>query len=284
MYHIGEKICEHRQKQGLTQEALAERLNVSRQSVSKWETGQTLPEVDKILAMSRIFATTTDELLYPGTEMPKKRDFLQLGSIYLITKDMPKAINFYEKLLSMRASTRHPQFAEFFFDQHCIALMDAARLPNHNYVDDDHKFVINFNVRDLVEEHRRLKSLQIGKVSDISQAHSEYYFFNIYDVDENVIEINGQVFDTRRNDKMDTIYCQSCAMWLTEDKFGTEKDGTKTSEYCHYCFQKGEFTTPQTFDQAVEGNIPFWLEQCGNDEEKARQKIKEVFATLKRWK
>ena len=83
---------------------------------------------------------------------------------------------------------------------------------------------------------------------------------------------------------MDTIYCNSCAMWLTEEKFGTLADGTKTSEYCHYCFQNGEFTTKQTFEEAVEANIPWWLEQCDNDEEKARQKIKEVFATLNRWK
>jgi transcriptional regulator with XRE-family HTH domain len=42
---------------------LAEKLNVSRQSVSKWELGQALPEVDKIIAMSKLFKVTTDELL-----------------------------------------------------------------------------------------------------------------------------------------------------------------------------------------------------------------------------
>jgi len=60
---IGKKIQEHREKNGLSQEALAEKIGVSRQSISKWELGQALPEVDKIVALSRLFNTTTDELL-----------------------------------------------------------------------------------------------------------------------------------------------------------------------------------------------------------------------------
>ena len=60
---IGKKVQEHREKNGLSQEMLAEKLGVSRQSVSKWELGQALPEVDKIVVMSRLFGVTTDELL-----------------------------------------------------------------------------------------------------------------------------------------------------------------------------------------------------------------------------
>ncbi|MCL2285529.1 MAG: helix-turn-helix domain-containing protein [Firmicutes bacterium] len=60
---IGSKIQKHRASNGLSQEALAEKLSVTRQTVSKWELGQALPEIDKIIAMSRLFRTTTDELL-----------------------------------------------------------------------------------------------------------------------------------------------------------------------------------------------------------------------------
>jgi len=284
MNHIGDKILENRTKAGLTQEALAERLDVSRQSVSKWETGQALPEVDKIVAMSRLFGITTDDLLHPSVEAPKKRDLLRLGSIYLITQEMPRAIDFYEKLLSMRASTRHPAFAEFFFDNHCIALMDVQNLPGYAFGEGGHKFVLNFNVHDLVKERERLVALKIGPVDDIRQAQAQYYFFNITDPDGNVIEVNGQVFDTRRSEKMDTIYCNSCAMWMTEEKFGSLADGAKTEEYCHYCMKDGEFTSNLTFDEAVEANIQWWLADCDNDEEKARKRIREVFATLNRWK
>jgi len=60
---LHEKIYELRKKNGLSQEALAESLGVSRQSVSKWETGEAIPEVAKLVALSRLFGVTTDYLL-----------------------------------------------------------------------------------------------------------------------------------------------------------------------------------------------------------------------------
>ena len=60
---LGEKIMQLRQKQGLSQEAFGEKLGVSRQAVSKWETGQAAPDIDKIIAMSEIFEVSTDYLL-----------------------------------------------------------------------------------------------------------------------------------------------------------------------------------------------------------------------------
>jgi len=181
MNHLGNKIQEHRQRRGLTQETLAEKLNVSRQSVSKWELGQALPDVDKIVSMSRLFSVATDELLYEAVDMPKRSDLLRLGSIYLVTKNMGAAIDFYEKLLHMRASTRHPGFAEFFFDNHCIALMDEGRLAGHDYGGQgrgrDYKFVLNFYVRDLVAEHVRVRSLGIGETTEIAAGYEGYYFF-----------------------------------------------------------------------------------------------------------
>lgn len=48
---------------GMTQEKLAERMNVSRQTVSKWETGEAVPDVEKLLELSRLFSCTLDALL-----------------------------------------------------------------------------------------------------------------------------------------------------------------------------------------------------------------------------
>ena len=60
---LGEKIYRIRIERGLSQEAFGEMLNVSRQSVSKWETDQSLPELDKIVAISETFRVSTDYLL-----------------------------------------------------------------------------------------------------------------------------------------------------------------------------------------------------------------------------
>ena len=65
---LHDKIYELRKKEGLSQEALAEKLGVSRQSVSKWETGEATPEVSKLLAISKLFGVTTDYLLDDESE------------------------------------------------------------------------------------------------------------------------------------------------------------------------------------------------------------------------
>lgn len=52
-----------RKEAGLTQEELSERLEISRQSITKWETGSSLPEVDRLLELSRIFGVSVDYLL-----------------------------------------------------------------------------------------------------------------------------------------------------------------------------------------------------------------------------
>lgn len=60
---LGERIAALRGEQKLSQGDLAERLNVSRQSVSKWETGASVPELDKLLALSDVFGVTLDQLV-----------------------------------------------------------------------------------------------------------------------------------------------------------------------------------------------------------------------------
>ena len=60
---FSDKLIALRKRAGWSQEELAERLNVSRQSVSKWESAQSMPDIDKILQLSSLFSVTTDCLL-----------------------------------------------------------------------------------------------------------------------------------------------------------------------------------------------------------------------------
>ena len=59
---LSEKIYALRRKSGLSQETLAEKIGVSRQAVSKWETGAATPELDKLRALCACFGVTLDEL------------------------------------------------------------------------------------------------------------------------------------------------------------------------------------------------------------------------------
>ena len=60
---LADKIIRLRKKNGWSQEELAEKMNVSRQAVSKWESAQTIPDLEKILQLSTLFGVTTDYLL-----------------------------------------------------------------------------------------------------------------------------------------------------------------------------------------------------------------------------
>lgn len=71
---LGEKIYNLRKQSGWSQEELAEQCEVSRQSVSKWESGQSVPDLDKILLLSDIFQVSTDYLLKEQTEDDTRQD------------------------------------------------------------------------------------------------------------------------------------------------------------------------------------------------------------------
>lgn len=71
---LGEKIFRLRTEQGFSQETFGEKLGVSRQSVSKWETDQSVPELDKIVMISEFFGVSTDYLLKETEEMHRTED------------------------------------------------------------------------------------------------------------------------------------------------------------------------------------------------------------------
>lgn len=66
---IGQKIMQLRNNADISQEQLAEMLGVSRQSISKWEMDQALPQIDKVLQLAEIFRVSTDELLLDKIEI-----------------------------------------------------------------------------------------------------------------------------------------------------------------------------------------------------------------------
>lgn len=65
---LADKICMLRKKNGWSQEELAGKMNVTRQAISKWEGAQAIPDVEKILLMSRVFGVTTDYLMKDEVE------------------------------------------------------------------------------------------------------------------------------------------------------------------------------------------------------------------------
>lgn len=85
---LSEKIKEIRKKFGLTQEELAEKLNVSRQAVAKWEMGNGVPDTENLKSISRLFGTSIDSLLDNETDIP-----LMILHQEINLKDNGKGIN-----------------------------------------------------------------------------------------------------------------------------------------------------------------------------------------------
>lgn len=65
---LGERLCKLRKEKGLSQEEAADKINVTRQTISKWELDQSLPDFDKIVPICKLYGITSDELLNGTTE------------------------------------------------------------------------------------------------------------------------------------------------------------------------------------------------------------------------
>ena len=81
---IGEKIAKLRSSMDISQEQLAEKIAVSRQSVSKWEMDQALPQIDKVLQLCELFDISTDELLHDKISIDREKA-LPVGNKYFGT-------------------------------------------------------------------------------------------------------------------------------------------------------------------------------------------------------
>lgn len=84
--------------------------------------------------------------------------------------------------------------------------------------------------------------------------------------------------------------CQSCGMMLQRDSDkGTEQDGRKSEEYCHFCFQEGSFTQNITMEELIEHNLQAldeWNKSVGLQltRQEAKSQLMTFLPTLKRWR
>lgn len=65
---FNEKLVMLRKQQNLSQEQVSEKLGVARQTISKWELGETTPEMDKLIIISKLYDITLDELMKEDNE------------------------------------------------------------------------------------------------------------------------------------------------------------------------------------------------------------------------
>jgi transcriptional regulator with XRE-family HTH domain len=93
------KLYELRKQKGFSQEELANRLNVSRQTISKWEVGESTPDMEKLVAISDLFEVSLDELVKgEESKMPEPSERIVKSELYsdikehVLTEDNKKRV------------------------------------------------------------------------------------------------------------------------------------------------------------------------------------------------
>ena len=107
---LADKIIENRKKNGWSQEELADKLGVSRQSVSKWESAQAIPDMKKILQLSEVFGVSTDYLMKDEIEEKPAAELAPVDNGLEETVrsvSMEEAVSFlkYNETAALRIST-----------------------------------------------------------------------------------------------------------------------------------------------------------------------------------
>lgn len=126
---LGKRIAAHRKALGLTQDALAEQLGITAQAISKWENGQSCPDITTLPRLAEIFSCSTDELLGIA---PRDVHPLQ-GPVPEPSSEVPesKAAAIRWKAMASPGAA----FGFWLFLTGLVALIDAIRLPPYDLAD-----------------------------------------------------------------------------------------------------------------------------------------------------
>ncbi len=121
---LGKRIAAHRKALGLTQDALAEQLGITAQAISKWENGQSCPDITMLPKLAEIFRCTTDELLGIAQK--------ELPPVYSPAPEPPAEVpdSKLQRMVSPGAG-----FGFWLFLTGAVALIDAVRLPPYDLAD-----------------------------------------------------------------------------------------------------------------------------------------------------
>ena len=200
---LNEKIFENRKKLGLSQEDLANKLDVSRQTVSKWEVGSATPEVEKIVKLSDIFNVSVDYLVKENEEKYIKKGITIIKKLIvnillglLVVLSIVLGIN---KLIDITKTNLKSQYALEMINTYMTngyevgqkhsgrILIDRELSKGNNVTLEKAEYYYYINGDDRLLKYR--------PYDDDLKTVSKEYFINLNNVDRDRFEENKIVYD-----------------------------------------------------------------------------------------
>ena len=125
---IGKKLKDARMKSGFTQETVAERINVSRQTISNWENEKSYPDIISVIALSDLYSTSLDDLLKGDREMMEHLE--ECTNVVKSTQKLIGAIilNAVTVILLITLSMLLPDKSYYLLVVFCLAIMSSSVL------------------------------------------------------------------------------------------------------------------------------------------------------------
>lgn len=125
---IGKKLKDARMKSGFTQETVAEKINVSRQTISNWENEKSYPDIISVIALSDLYSTSLDDLLKGDREMMEHLE--ECTNVVKSTQKLMGAIilNAVTVILLIALSMLLPDKSYYLLVVFCLAIMSSSVL------------------------------------------------------------------------------------------------------------------------------------------------------------
>ena len=131
--NLGNNLYQARKKKGLSQEDAAEKLGVSRQTISKWETDETLPDIRQAKQLSMLYGLSLDELISFDVEMQEIQDVIDRMSDEVTEKiDWTKA---WSKKYPILASYQKEVDISYYGEELCRLLIRMEKEYGYNELD-----------------------------------------------------------------------------------------------------------------------------------------------------
>ncbi|MBR5645391.1 MAG: helix-turn-helix domain-containing protein [Treponema sp.] len=182
--NFAEKLKELRKQKGISQEQLAEKIYVSRQAITKWESGNGIPDIENLIAISSLFNESLDSLLSEEKSLISKHDFLY-ESRTEYDLDCPKKID-------LKVGTAHEVIIEKTKDEKILVIAASNKL---NYLSQQVKVKI-------IEDKRRMDVIvkHSSDFTDIAAQENLFIFVKIPERFVADIELSGELENLKIRD------------------------------------------------------------------------------------